>query len=860
MQDEIKQEYDKIKNKLTEEEFMQEIENIKANSIEDEYVGDYGAAQIVVQNYTDSDEKNSQNFNQITPEIQEEYEKVKDIISEKDFLKRMNEFKEQESENPFLNTTGFAEMVVGELITEEIKPISEEKEFTDKTISELENGSRDVTIEGRVISISNPRSFKNRKGVEGQVSNLQLKDNTGEIRAVFWTQNISLLNNITEGEIIQITKVDIKEGYSGLEANLRPRSTVTHIDDDPEKFPKYEENLIKIADIQSNTKVNLIARISRVSTIRSYEKNGKEGKVASLDLQDETGRITYTLWNKNVDLIQELNLEDGDTVKIIQAQARERTDRNGNPEMGLTHWDGRIIKGDYDVAEIQQKFTPIADLIEEKNVSIKGIISKLQDIKTFIRKTDNTEGKLRNFDVMDPSGEIRVTVWGDDTNIRMNKGDIIKIKGGDVRYDEYTQSQYSMNTNFDTQITINPTNLTTEEQEELQALKEELKPIPIGEIYEIDDDGIEIDIIGRIISVSEPREFQRDNGEIGIVKSALFADETGKVNLSFWNEKAETDYQIGDAYRIENARTRLGMYNVDLNIGSGARMIKYDDKEAHDLFIPELSTLEKNIFEYKKIDEIDEDEDDLIIIGRIIEVREPHTFDRDDGGKGLVRNIEIADDTGSIGVVLWGKDAEKDFEIGQPIKLQSPRISINRDNLLEAVVSNETVILSPSEDEIEKLPSQEELMEMIYVQKSIESLYEDDVNVHITAQIKEISADRILLTKCPNCGASVQQTDFENVCDNCGFEFDEPKYTLMIPLTLEDETGEITATLFDKLAEQLVGMKTEEIVSIINEGNGIEDKIEDLTGCTIELIANVTFDEYNETNRLSPKKFLKKYY
>ena len=860
MQDEIKQEYDKIKNKLTEEEFMQEIENIKANSIEDEYVGDYGAAQIVVQNYTDSDEKNSQNFNQITPEIQEEYEKVKDIISEKDFLKRMNEFKEQESENPFLNTTGFAEMVVGELITEEIKPISEEKEFTDKTISELENGSRDVTIEGRVISISNPRSFKNRKGVEGQVSNLQLKDNTGEIRAVFWTQNISLLNNITEGEIIQITKVDIKEGYSGLEANLRPRSTVTHIDEDPEKFPKYEENLIKIADIQSNTKVNLIARISRVSTIRSYEKNGKEGKVASLDLQDETGRITYTLWNKNVDLIQELNLEDGDTVKIIQAQARERTDRNGNPEMGLTHWDGRIIKGDYDVAEIQQKFTPIADLIEEKNVSIKGIISKLQDIKTFIRKTDNTEGKLRNFDVMDPSGEIRVTVWGDDTNIRMNKGDIIKIKGGDVRYDEYTQSQYSMNTNFDTQITINPTNLTTEEQEELQALKEELKPIPIGEIYEIDDDGIEIDIIGRIISVSEPREFQRDNGEIGIVKSALFADETGKVNLSFWNEKAETDYQIGDAYRIENARTRLGMYNVDLNIGSGARMIKYDDKEAHDLFIPELSTLEKNIFEYKKIDEIDEDEDDLIIIGRIIEVREPHTFDRDDGGKGLVRNIEIADDTGSIGVVLWGKDAEKDFEIGQPIKLQSPRISINRDNLLEAVVSNETVILSPSEDEIEKLPSQEELMEMIYVQKSIESLYEDDVNVHITAQIKEISADRILLTKCPNCGASVQQTDFENVCDNCGFEFDEPKYTLMIPLTLEDETGEITATLFDKLAEQLVGMKTEEIVSIINEGNGIEDKIEDLTGCTIELIANVTFDEYNETNRLSPKKFLKKYY
>ena len=39
-----------------------------------------------------------------------------------------------------------------------------------------------------------------------------------------------------------------------------------------------------------------------------------------------------------------------------------------------------------------------------------------------------------------------------------------------------------------------------------------------------------------------------------------------------------------------------------------------------------------------------------------------------------------------------------------------------------------------------------------------------------------------------------------------------------------------------------------------------EDKVEDLVGYTIEIIANVNFDEYNETNRLNPKKLLKKYY
>ena len=118
------------------------------------------------------------------------------------------------------------------------------------------------------ISISNPKSFKTRKGVEGQVCNVELKDNTGQIRAVFWTQNIKLLKNVSEGDVIQIKGVDIKDGFSGLEANLRQRSTLVHLEDDPSKFPVYEETITNIADIEPDTKVNIIARIKRTSSIK----------------------------------------------------------------------------------------------------------------------------------------------------------------------------------------------------------------------------------------------------------------------------------------------------------------------------------------------------------------------------------------------------------------------------------------------------------------------------------------------------------------------------------------------------------------------------------------------------------------
>ena len=864
MQERILQEYEKVKDKLSEEEFLEEIEKLKADNDGIDFIDDFGAAQMVVQNHNGVDtsifdQVEETSANVMTDELKEKYDKVRDQISEEEFFQRMEKFRQQESENPFMTDDSLADMVVGELVTEEVEAITSEMDDDVKPIKDIEKGSRGTTIAGRVISRSNPRSFKTRKGQSGEVCNLQLKDNTGEIRAVFWTQNMKLLKNVNEGDVIQIKDVDVKEGYTGLEANLRPRSSVVHIDDDPSRFPAYEENITDIVDIEPETKVNIIARIVRIPTIRTYEKNGKEGQVASLELQDGSGQISYTLWNKNVELIKDLGLEDGDTVKILQAQARSRPNRDGEDEISLTHWDGRIIKGDFDVPEFEQEFSPIGDLSEQRDVSIIGIVSKLQDIKVFTRKTDNTEGKLRNFDVRDTTGDIRVTVWGDDTSLPINKGDIIKIIGGDVRFDEYTESQYSMNTNFNTQITINPQNLSIEQLDELEELRQDLHPTPIGEVELMDDDGIEIDIIGRILSLEDIREFQRDDGEVGQVRSAMIADESGKVRLSFWNEKAQGAYEVGEAYRIENARTRMGLYSVDLNVGGAARIIRLSEEEASAMFIPKLETLEKALYDKISIDEVEEDENDKIIIGRVIEIFEQRTFERDDG-EGLVRNIEIADDTGSVVVVLWNDDANKEFELGQAIKLQNPRFRYNdRTNRVEASVSSSTTILEPSESELEKLPSLDELMEMIFTQKSIESLYEDDTNVHIIAKIEEVGVDRTLLRRCPNCRAGVEESEDEYVCDNCGYVFDEPAYTFMIPVRVDDGTGSIQATFFDNLAEELSGMTKEEVISTIEDGYGVDEKLQDLIGYTIEFIANVNFDEYNETNRLNPKKFLKKY-
>lgn len=871
MEKEILEQYEKVKDKLSEEEFLSKMDEIRPDYVDSDY-DEVDIAAKVVDSYLVVDDMLSHDLSReeqeklnddeivMSDSLLEKYEKVKDYISQEDFLSRINEIKIQQKDNPFINEENIVDQIIGELgITQENESLTEREEYSAKNnIGLLENGDNDQSFTGRVMSISNPRSFTTRKNKTGKVCNVDVEDNTGKIRVVLWTENIKHLKNISEGDIVRVEGVDIKDGFSGLEATMRPRSVFKKVTDaDPSKYPEYIEEITQIKDVQPDTKVNVIARIIKIPPIRSYNKNGKEGQVASLELQDESGTISYTLWNKNVDLIESLDLNDGDTVKILQAQVRERND-----EKSLSHWDGRIIKGDYDVPEFVHEFSKIDDLDDgDTDVAIMGVVTKIQDIKKFVRKSDQSEGQLRNFHLTDDTNSIRVTLWGDAAGLDINKGDIVKLIGGNVIYDEYVEEGHSINTNFSTQITINPKNLSDDDLEIFESIKQTLQPITLEQVTLAEEDNFDADVMGRIMSVGDVRTFERpSDGSTGHVRSALFSDGSGIVQLSLWDDKSEIPLQVSEAYLIENARVRFGMENINLNIGSSSRIIKLSEEDAK--FLPSFESLEKMIYEYREISEVEEFEENIYVVGRVFEVFDVRELERDDGSKYSLRNIEIADNSQAIRVSLWGDNAKREFELGEPIKIQNPRVDIYNDQLT-LNISGSSAIVKPSEDELMKLPSYEELREAIYAPKEIEAIEDNDVNVRVTGQLTDVVSDHLLLRKCPNCNNTISNDSFEDsvICDYCGEEIEDPNVTIMIPTTLVDDTGEIGLTFFDNLVEELLEMPKDEIVELVSEDPGILDgKIEDLEGLNVEVIANVSYDEYNDRIRLNPRKILNKYY
>ncbi|NLU04727.1 MAG: replication protein A, partial [Methanothermobacter sp.] len=342
-----------------------------------------------------------------------------------------------------------------------------------------------------------------------------------------------------------------------------------------------------------------------------------------------------------------------------------------------------------------------------------------------------------------------------------------------------------------------------------------------------------------------------------IVRSMELADETGKIRISLWDEKAERPMNIGDAVRIENARIRLGLYSVELSAGRTTRIVKPLPEDMEDL--PSFEELEEMLYQTKKIADLEEDDRNIRIIARVVDLFEPREFQRGDGTPGLVRTAEFADDTGSIRASLWDDAAEKPLSIGDPVKIENPRV-VFRDDMgggrLELSIGNSSRIEPASERDLEALPSFDELQEMLYPHRDIADLDEDSRNVLIEGELTEMSGRRILSIKCPSCKERLDLSD-ENICNFCGELVDEPRYLLMIPGRIMDDTGEVMITFFGREAESILEMTTDEVVNIINQSadeSALEERVEDLNGVTVRVIGNADMDVYSEELRFIPRK------
>ena len=350
------------------------------------------------------------------------------------------------------------------------------------------------------------------------------------------------------------------------------------------------------------------------------------------------------------------------------------------------------------------------------------------------------------------------------------------------------------------------------------------------------------------------RQFQRTDGTDGQVRGIDLADETGVIRTSLWDEKADLNQGLGDAIKIENARTRLGQGRMELSVGKSSRITIPTDDEIINL--PSYQELEQNRYNYRTVSQLEEGEQNAKLNVRITSINDINTFTRSDGRDGKVRAIFVADDTGEIQVSLWDDKTDIKFQEGSAVVLENPTVNM-QENRLRLSLSSGSILRQARPEEAEAIPSMREIENSIYVEKLIEDIEEDDVNIRVKGIIEQINGEKIVYAMCPDCNKRIQQTEEGYICDLCGEKIEKPNYMMIISTVIKDETGSAQATFFRKEAEELISKTTDEVIEIFeqtNDESSMSSNLEDLIGHEVTIIANATYNEFDEDIRLNVRR------
>lgn len=135
---------------------------------------------------------------------------------------------------------------------------------------------------------------------------------------------------------------------------------------------------MKISDIKPFMRnISVVGKVTNVYDLIEFERNSKPGKVKSLIIGDETGRIRASFWHSAAEKISAI--KEGDIVKMGKCSSREN---NGRSEVSISFEDQIEINPEGVEIEVSSNFSEpkikkIVELDKDNYGTILGSIIQL---------------------------------------------------------------------------------------------------------------------------------------------------------------------------------------------------------------------------------------------------------------------------------------------------------------------------------------------------------------------------------------------------------------------------------------------------------------------------------------------------
>jgi replication factor A1 len=166
-------------------------------------------------------------------------------------------------------------------------------------------------------------------------------------------------------------------------------------------------------------------------------------------------------------------------------------------------------------------------LVGMRNVEVVGKVQQVFEIREF--QKEDKKGKVGSFIIGDETGTIRIVCWGDKTELldQLKQDKIVKVSGGYVRENRgYKEIHLGDNS----KVIMNPEG---EKVGEVKVTKKEFKRKSIKDLADTDEN---VELLGTIVQVFEPRFFEvcpQCGKRIKQIEGKFSCDEHGAVDPAY---------------------------------------------------------------------------------------------------------------------------------------------------------------------------------------------------------------------------------------------------------------------------------------------------------------------------------------
>jgi replication factor A1 len=195
--------------------------------------------------------------------------------------------------------------------------------FMDK-IGSLTQKNRNANVLGTVYDVYPVSEFKRKDGSAGKVRRLRLKDETGEISAVFWNEKVDELGDVQRNSSIRIMNARVKTQLDGrLELHAENSAQTEKLEGQELKLALTASNATrKIAQLTEGGPFTVEATVASAPDVREVTTFQQEKVLlASFDVEDDTGKIRVTLWRKQAEQVR--TLQAGTHIRLVNIYAKK---------------------------------------------------------------------------------------------------------------------------------------------------------------------------------------------------------------------------------------------------------------------------------------------------------------------------------------------------------------------------------------------------------------------------------------------------------------------------------------------------------------------------------------------------------